>query len=321
MCERDVCGSSSKGGARETRPNPEESESNPSMASPSPQILILTGLSGSGKTSAVKAFEDLGYFCVDNLPIHLIPPFVELCERSLETLKRAVIVIDIRERQFLPDFPGLYDELRRRGTNVKIVFFEASSEVLLRRFSETRRPHPLADAETDLPTAIARERELLGEIRARADLIIDTSEHTVHTLRRYVIERFGADDALVDMTVTLLSFGFKHGVPPGVDLLFDVRFLPNPHFVPELRDRTGRDPQVIEFLRAQPDTMETIAHLENLLRFLLPRYRREGRSYVTIGIGCTGGRHRSVMIAEELARTLRRDGYTLRVTHRDVEKV
>ncbi len=288
------------------------------MASPSPQILILTGLSGSGKTSAVKAFEDLGYFCVDNLPIHLIPPFVELCERSLETLTRAVIVIDIRERQFLADFPRLYDELRQRGANVKIIFFEASSEVLLRRFSETRRPHPLADAETDLPTAIARERELLREIRARADLIIDTSEHTVHTLRHCVIERFGS--APLEMTVTLLSFGFKHGVPPGVDLLFDVRFLPNPHFVPELRERTGQDPQVIEFLRAQPDTAETIAHLENLLRFLLPRYRREGRSYVTIGIGCTGGRHRSVMIVEELARTLRRDGYTLRVTHRDVEK-
>ncbi len=291
------------------------------MASPSPQLLILTGLSGSGKTSAVKAFEDLGYFCVDNLPIHLLPPFVELCERSLETLKRAVIVIDIRERQFLPDFPRLYEELRRQGTNVKIVFFEASPEVLLRRFSETRRPHPLADTETDLPTAIARERELLAEIRARADLVIDTSEHTVHTLRRHVIERFGTADALLEMTVTLLSFGFKHGVPPGLDLLFDVRFLPNPHFVPELRERTGQDAEVIAFMRAQPDTAELIAHLENLLRFLLPRYQREGRSYVTIGIGCTGGRHRSVMIVEELARTLRREGYKIRVAHRDVDKL
>jgi UPF0042 nucleotide-binding protein len=291
------------------------------MASASPHILILTGLSGSGKTSAVKAFEDLGYFCVDNLPIHLIPPFVELCRASAETLRRAVIVIDIRERQFLPDFPRLYDELRRQGTNVRIIFFEASPEVLLRRFSETRRPHPLADAETDLPTAIAREREALQEIRARADLIIDTSEHTVHTLRRYVIERFGTADALLEMTVTLLSFGFKHGVPPGLDLLFDVRFLPNPHFVPELRPLSGQDARVIDFMRAHPDTMETIAHLENLLRFLLPRYQREGRSYVTIGIGCTGGRHRSVMIVEELARVLRREGYKLRVTHRDIDKL
>ncbi len=290
------------------------------MAPPSPQILILTGLSGSGKTSAVKAFEDLGYFCVDNLPIHLIPPFVELCERSVETLKRAVIVVDIRERQFLPDFPRLYDELKQKGANLRIIFFEASPEVLLRRFSETRRPHPLADSETDLPTAIARERELLGEIRARADLIIDTSEHTVHTLRRSVIERFGAEEAALEMIVTLLSFGFKHGVPPGLDLLFDIRFLPNPHFVPELRERTGKDPQVVEFLRAQPDTQETLAHLENLLRFLLPRYRREGRSYVTIGIGCTGGRHRSVMLAEEIARALRREGYRIRIAHRDIEK-
>lgn len=301
----------------ERSPSPDETE----MALPSPQILILTGLSGSGKTSAVKAFEDLGYFCVDNLPIHLIPPFVELCERSVETLKRAVIVVDIRERQFLPDFPRLYDELKQKGANLRIIFFEASPEVLLRRFSETRRPHPLADSETDLPTAIARERELLGEIRARADLIIDTSEHTVHTLRRSVIERFGAEEAALEMIVTLLSFGFKHGVPPGLDLLFDIRFLPNPHFVPELRERTGKDPQVVEFLRAQPDTQETLAHLENLLRFLLPRYRREGRSYVTIGIGCTGGRHRSVMLVEEIARALRREGYRIRIAHRDIEKL
>jgi len=286
-----------------------------------PQIVIITGLSGSGKTSAVKAFEDLGYFCVDNLPIQLIPTFVELCHRSIETLKRAVIVVDIRERQFLPEFPRIHSDLKKQGTNVKIVFFEASDQSLLRRFSETRRPHPLASGQSDLPTAITRERELLREIRALADMVVDTSDHTVHTLRRSLIEQFSAAEASLEMAVTIVSFGFKYGLPTALDLLFDVRFLPNPHFVPELRELTGKHPKVINYMKASEETGQMMAHLEALLSFLLPRYRREGRSYLTIGIGCTGGRHRSVMLADELRRLLRQQGYKVRVNHRDIDKL
>jgi UPF0042 nucleotide-binding protein len=291
------------------------------MTSLSPQILIITGLSGSGKTSAVKAFEDLGYFCVDNLPIQLIPTFVDLCHRSAETLQRAVIVVDVREKEFLREFPRIYRDLKDRGTNLKIVFFEADTTVLLRRFSETRRPHPLAGEETRLERAIAREREALAEIRALADLIVDTSAHTVHSLRQALVEQFSGLAHPLEMIVTLISFGFKHGIPAGLDLLFDVRFLPNPHFVPELRALTGKDPPVVEYLRASEETRETIAQVENMLGFLLPRYRRDGRAYVTIGIGCTGGRHRSVMVVEDLSRSLQRDGYMVRVVHRDVEKL
>jgi UPF0042 nucleotide-binding protein len=291
------------------------------MTSLSPHIIIITGLSGSGKTSAVKAFEDLGYFCVDNLPIQLIPTFVELCHRSAETLQRAVIVVDIRERQFLPEFPRIYREVKEKGTSLKIVFFEAETDALLRRFSETRRPHPLAGDDPSLERAIAREREALAEIRALADLVVDTSTHTVHSLRRALLEQFSGLDHPLEMIVTLISFGFKHGVPAGVDLLFDIRFLPNPHFVPELRALTGRDAPVIEYLCASDETKETVAHIERLLAFLLPRYQRDGRAYVTIGIGCTGGRHRSVMVVEEVGRTLSRQDYKVRVVHRDVDKL
>lgn len=291
------------------------------MTALSPQIIIITGLSGSGKTSAVKAFEDLGYFCVDNLPIQLIPTFVELCHRSAETLQRAVIVVDIREREFLPEFPRIYRELKEKGTSLKIVFFEAGTDVLMRRFSETRRPHPLAGNDASLERAISREREALAEIRALADLIVDTSSHTVHSLRRTLLEQFSEIGHPLEMIVTLISFGFKHGVPAGIDLLFDVRFLPNPHFVPELRALTGRDGPVVEYLNASDETKETITHIERLLAFLLPRYQRDGRAYVTIGIGCTGGRHRSVMVVEEIGRSLSRQDYKVRVLHRDVDKL
>lgn len=286
-----------------------------------PHIVIITGLSGSGKTSAVKAFEDLGYFCVDNLPIQLIPTFIELCDRSSETLKRAVIVVDIREREFLPEFPRIYRDLKRRSIDVKVLFFEASDEILRRRFSETRRPHPLSDHATDLMQAIAAERALLKDMRALADMIVDTSDRNVHALRRYLIEQFSTPDQDLELRITIVSFGFKHGLPPAMDLLFDVRFLPNPHFVPELRKLTGKDRKVKEFMRAAPETRETIERLQSLLSFLLPHYRREGRSYLTIGIGCTGGRHRSVMVAEALRHFLRRKGYKVKVWHRDYDKI
>lgn len=286
-----------------------------------PQIVIITGLSGSGKTSAVKAFEDLGYFCVDNLPIQLIPTFVELCDRSSDTLQRAVIVVDIREKEFLPQFPRIYEELKKREINVKVLFFEARDEVLRRRFSETRRPHPLSNGKKDLAKAIAAERALLKEMRGLADMVVDTSERNVHALRKYLIQQFSVDDSGLDLQITIVSFGFKHGLPPAMDLLFDVRFLPNPHFVPELRKLTGKDRKVIAYMEAAPETRETVQRLQQLLEFLLPHYRREGRSYLTIGIGCTGGRHRSVMVAEDLRRFLRRKGYKVRVNHRDWEKL
>jgi UPF0042 nucleotide-binding protein len=286
-----------------------------------PHIVIITGLSGSGKTSAVKAFEDLGYFCVDNLPIQLIPTFVELCNRSSETLKRAVVVVDVREKEFLPQFPRIYESLKKQGINVKVLFLEAGNEVLRRRFSETRRPHPLSDHQKDLSQAIAAERSLLKEMRALADVIVDTSERNVHTLRQHVIEQFSAANASLDMNITLISFGFKHGLPGELDLLLDIRFLPNPHFVPGLRMLTGRDGEVVRYMKGCPETVETLDQFKQLLDFLIPKYHREGRSYLTIGIGCTGGRHRSVMVADDLRRYLKRKGYKVRVNHRDMDKL
>ncbi len=288
---------------------------------PYPIIVIITGLSGSGKHSAVKAFEDLGYFCVDNLPIQLIPTFAELAGNSGETVRRAALVVDIRERQFLPHFSTIYRDLKKRRVPIKVLFFEASDEVLLRRFSETRRPHPLSSEQIDLPQAIEMERAELREIRALADLVVDTSQHSVHSLRSRLIEQFRASESMLEMRTTIISFGFKHGVPQGLDLLLDTRFLINPYFVPELAHLSGRHPRVIEYLQADDETRETIVHYQQLLEFLLPRCQREGRSYFTIGVGCTGGRHRSVMVADELRRRLRKAGIKMRVNHRDLDKV
>ncbi|MCS6804403.1 MAG: RNase adapter RapZ [Acidobacteriota bacterium] len=286
----------------------------------SPHIVIITGLSGSGKTSAVKAFEDLGYFCVDNLPIQLIPTFVQLCDRSDETLSRAVIVVDIREKEFLPEFPHIYETLKKRNIHLTVLFFEANDETIRRRFSETRRPHPLSQQKKHLAQSIAAERALLAPLRALADMVVDTSDRNVHALRQYLIEQFSGNGRRLEMHILIVSFGYKHGLPPNMDLLFDVRFLPNPHFVPELRPLTGKHPQVAAYMNQSPETQETLRRLQELLEFLLPHYRREGRSYLTIGIGCTGGRHRSVMVAEALRRFLRRKGYKVKVQHRDWKK-
>lgn len=288
---------------------------------PYPVLLIVTGLSGSGKHSAVKALEDLGYYCVDNLPIQLIPTFAELAGTSGEVVRRAALVVDIRERQFLPHFPDIYRDLKRRHVPVRILFFEATDETLLRRFSETRRPHPLSSEQVDLPQAIERERTELREIRALADLVVDTSQHSVHSLRKRLIEQFQAAESTLEMRTTMISFGYKHGVPNGLDLLLDTRFLTNPYFVPELAPHSGRNPRVMEFLRSDAETMETIDRYQQLLEFLLPKCQREGRSFFTIGVGCTGGRHRSVMVADELRRRLRKSGIRMRVTHRDIDKV
>lgn len=280
-------------------------------------VVIITGVSGSGMSSALKALEDLGYFAIDNLPVQLIPTFVRLCDDSRE-IDRTAFVVDVRSREFLSLFPRIHRELKDRGVNVTVLFLDADDEVLLRRYSETRRPHPLPDQ--NVLEAIRQERELLSEIRDLADHVIDTSEHTVHTLRDVVKDRFAEKGGAHELNVTLSSFGFRHGSPRGLDMLFDVRFLPNPHFIPELRPLTGRDPAVIQYLQSESEVDDTIARLVDLLGYLLPRFQREGKSYLTVGIGCTGGRHRSVMVAEAINRRLNEQGYKSKVVHRDIDK-
>lgn len=285
------------------------------------RIIIITGLSGSGKHTAIKAFEDLGYFCVDNLPVALIPTFVELCRRTQENITQAALVIDARERHFLTEFPPIYEQLQHQlDLELRMVFLEASDESLQRRFSETRRPHPLVETVENLLESIRAEKKLLAPIRDLANIIVDTSEHTVHTLRRYFVEEFATSADSLDMNLTVMSFGHKHGMPVALDLLFDVRFLPNPHFVPDLRPLTGRHTEVIDYMLTFQEVRETIDRFGDLLEFLVPRYKREGRSYLTIGVGCTGGQHRSVMISEALAERLRKAGYKAHATHRDVSK-
>lgn len=287
-----------------------------------PDIVIITGLSGSGMSSAINAFEDLGYFCVDNLPVTLMPTFARLVqpgEDDQARIERAALVINIREGEFLSEFGAQLQALRAQGLNVFVQFLEASDTALQRRFSETRRPHP-ADTGDGLLESIRAERAAMADIRAFADHITDTSEHTVHSLRRLLIERFSLDMQGTRMRVQVLSFGHKYGSPPDMELLFDVRHLPNPYFVPELRDLSGHDARVVRYLNAQEEVKETLRRFSDLLDYLLPLYKREGKSYVTVGIGCTGGRHRSVMIANALARRLRRTGFDAQAAHRDVRK-
>jgi UPF0042 nucleotide-binding protein len=280
-------------------------------------VVIITGVSGSGMSSALKDFEDLGYFAIDNLPAQLIPTFVKLCDDSSE-IDRTAFVVDVRAREFLSLFPRMHEELKERGVNVTVLFLEADDEVLLRRYSETRRPHPLPD-QTVLQ-AIRQERELLSEIRDLADHVIDTSEHTVHTLRDVIKDHFAEKSAAHGLNVTISSFGFRHGSPRGLDMMFDVRFLPNPHFVAELRALTGRDPAVVQYLQSESEVEDTIARFVDLLAHLLPRFQREGKSYLTVGVGCTGGRHRSVMVADAINKELNERGYKSKVVHRDIRK-
>lgn len=283
----------------------------------SPELVIITGMSGSGKASVLKAFEDLGYYCVDNLPVQLIPEFAELAVQSSE-IRRTALVIDVREGSKLEKLPAILRSVRRM-IPTKVVFLEASDAVLLRRFSETRRPHPFG---TDEPVkaALKAERRHLGTIRRLADFVIDTSKFNVHELRAHINERFEQKSEEKSILVSCVSFGFRQGVPEDADLVFDVRFLPNPHFVPEFRPLTGRHPSVAKYIRSFPQTKEFISRISDLLIYLLPHYIHEGKSYLTIAFGCTGGQHRSVMIAEEVAQQLRRAGYRLKVVHRDSPK-
>jgi UPF0042 nucleotide-binding protein len=287
-----------------------------------PDIVIITGLSGSGMSSATNAFEDLGYFCVDNLPLTLLPTFARLVHAQEEErgrIDRAALVISFREGRFLSDFAKQLRVLRKGGLRVSVIFFEAADEILARRFSETRRPHP-ADRTKGLFDAIGAERRAMKPIRALADEVVDTSDHTVHSLRRVLLDRFSPRGEAAPLRVHVLSFGHKFGTPRDMELLFDVRHLPNPFFVSGLRELTGGDPRVVKYLKSQPEVEETLERFSDLLYYLLPQYQREGKSYLTVGIGCTGGRHRSVMIANALAGRLRHAGFDAQAVHRDMRK-
>jgi UPF0042 nucleotide-binding protein len=283
------------------------------------RFVVLTGLSGSGKSQAIRALEDLGYFCVDNLPVALLPMLAELTLRAGSEIARAAVVVDVREGRMLTEFPGVYRKLKAmRNLNPVLIFLEASEASLVRRFSETRRPHPLAPDRSAVE-GIRDEFAAMRAIRAMADHVVDTSAMTVHDLRHTFTSVASGRAPGSQLVVTILSFGFKHGIPVDSDLLFDVRFLPNPHFVPTLRKFTGRDAKVVRYLDRAKGTQEFLEHTLNLLRFLIPRYAQEGKAYLTIGIGCTGGRHRSVAIAEALRKGLSGlEGVRIRVKHRDI---
>jgi UPF0042 nucleotide-binding protein len=280
-------------------------------------LVILTGLSGSGKSTVLKTFEDLGFYCVDNLPVDLIPTFSELYVHGGGEIQRAALLVDAREGEQLERLPALYRKLRREHP-ATLVFIEAGDEAILRRFSETRRPHPLGH-DRPVREGLRRERELMAPIRKLADLVIDTTKFNVHELRQFITGRFESADRR-PITVALVSFGYRFGIPADADLVFDVRFLPNPHFVPQLRRRSGKDRRVARYLRSFPQTGEFLRRIEGLLNYLIPHYIREGKSYLTIAFGCTGGRHRSVALAEAVRRALERRGYAAKVAHRDIEK-
>jgi len=284
---------------------------------PRSELVIITGLSGSGKGTVLKCLEDLGYYSVDNLPIELIPKFAELT-RDSPNIRAAALVVDIREGAGLKDFPALYARIRRRIPTT-LVFLEADDETLARRYSETRRPHPLGK-ERSVLKSIRSERQALAPIRKLADLVLNTSKFNVHDLRRAIEERFrgGGDQSKILVYVT--SFGYRYGVPPDSDLVFDVRFLPNPNYQPEFKKLSGRHPRVARYIRSFPQTLEFINRISELLVYLLPHYIEEGKSYLTIAFGCTGGRHRSVMMADEIRRRLARAGFRVKTTHRDLHK-
>lgn len=283
----------------------------------SPHIVIVTGLSGAGKSHVLHCFEDVGFFCVDNLPPPLIPTFVHLCTQGNGRSSRIGLGIDIRGRDFLAQSFTTIEQLKHAGYRVEILFLEARDEVLVRRFSETRRPHPLARSRPIIE-GIAEEREELQELRTRADLIIDTSDYTVHELKALIADRYLERDR--GLAVTLVSFGYKYGPPLQADLLFDVRFLNNPNFVEALRPLSGQDPRVASYVLEQPATAGFLSRVEGLIDFLLPLYEAEGRTYLTIGIGCTGGRHRSVVVADRLRAYLEQRGKRPIVRHRDLDR-
>jgi len=281
------------------------------------ELVVITGISGSGKGSVLKALEDLGYYAVDNLPVDLIPTFAELT-RDSSSIRVAALVVDIREGESLKRFPDIYSRIRHL-INTHLVFLEADDETILRRFSETRRPHPLGKDST-ISKSIQAERKQLAPIRAMADLIVNTSKFTVHELREYIGEKFHGEREESKIMIYVTSFGYRHGVPPDSDLVFDVRFLPNPNYIPRFKHLTGRHPSVARYIRSFPQTVEFVERISELLIYLLPHYIREGKSYLTIAFGCTGGHHRSVMIADQIRKNLAAAGFKAKVTHRDLVK-
>ena len=282
------------------------------------ELVILTGLSGSGKLSALKAFEDLGYYSVDNLPLELVPQFADLVRQSAE-IERAALVVDVREGMRLDEFPAILKRVRRT-LQTRVLFLEANEEALIRRFSETRRPHPMSRTNT-VVKSIRAERKRLDPIRNVADIVLDTTKFNVHELRAHINAQFEREkNDEQNLTISSNSFGFKNGVPTEADLVFDVRFLPNPHFVPEFRKLTGKHPKVAKYVRDFPQTAEFLDKTADMLKFLLPHYIKEGKSYLTVAFGCTGGQHRSVFIAEEMKKRLTGAGYRVKTAHRDMPR-
>lgn len=287
------------------------------MSEDSKRIVVLTGMSGSGKSTAIRALEDAGYFCIDNLPVLLVPRLTELAELG-GSATRLGLVIDAREGTMLAEAPRVLADLRREGHEVAVLFLDASDESLQRRFSETRRRHPLAP-EGSVTEGLRRERQMLRELRLMADQVIDTSALTVHDLKREVQARF-TEEGQQEPNLTLLSFGYRYGVPPQADLMLDLRFLPNPYFVPELKGLTGLDPRVSRYVLEADGAQDFLERVQSLCEFLFPRYQREGKAYLTVALGCTGGKHRSVALVEELLRRLRGAFPRIRARHRDIEK-
>lgn len=282
------------------------------------RIVVITGMSGSGKHTAFKAFEDLGYFCVDNLPTALVPRLVEMTIQSGGKINRLAVTVDARLGESSAEFKRLFRRLKRMPFDSQIVFFDASDRVLAQRYSETRRVHPLA-RNSSLLEGFGREREAMLEIRELADMVVDTTDLSTHDLRRLIYERFRPEAGTGRMVVTVISFGYKRGIPYNCDLVFDVRFLPNPYFVSGLREQTGCDRSVVEFMEAQPESAQIIGRIDDMLEYLLPRYAREGKTYCTLGIGCTGGKHRSVYVAGEVAERLTGRGFEVNLIHRDMQ--
>ena len=282
-----------------------------------PELVIITGLSGSGKGTVLRSLEDMGYYSVDNLPIDLMEKFAELTQNS-PAIRAAALVVDIREGAALERFPALYAKLRRK-IQTRLIFLEADDATIVRRFSETRRPHPLGQIDS-VAQSVLKERKTLKAIRGLADIVVDTTRFNVHDLRSYIQEKLKGEGKDPTISIYVTSFGYRHGVPADSDLVFDVRFLPNPNYIPEYKQLTGRNSKVAKFIRSFPQTGEFIERVADLLRYLLPHYIEEGKSYLTISFGCTGGHHRSVMIAEDIAKRLSKAGYASKVAHRDISK-
>lgn len=282
-----------------------------------PELIIITGMSGSGKGSVLRALEDLGYYSVDNLPVELIPKFAELV-RDSASIRRAALVVDVREGAGLKHFPAIFGRIKV-SVHTRLIFLEADDEALMRRFSETRRPHPLS-TDLSISASIAKERKVLAPIRGLADFTINTSKFNVHDLRRFVNEQFEGGPSEGKLAVNIVSFGYRHGLPPDCDLVFDARFLPNPNYIAKFKKLTGRNPGVAKYIKSFPQTGEFLQRISELLVYLLPHYIQEGKSYLTIGFGCTGGHHRSVLIADQVQKSLAAAGYPAKVAHRDITK-